>query len=153
MKQVILAIRPKFAEAILSGKKKCEFRKAAFPKDVDLVIIYCSKNVGKIIGWFRVKRCRTGKPEDLWRLHELDGGVSKNEFDEYYSDSNSAVCLEIRCAHRLDPPIDPFEDFKSFTIPQSFRYLAQEEHRFFSRLIKDPDSPDLDAYTNQKQGP
>jgi predicted transcriptional regulator len=146
MKQVILAIRPKFAEAILSGKKKCEFRKSAFPKDVDLVIIYCSKNVGKIIGWFRVKRCRTGKPQDLWHLHEVDGGVSKDEFDDYYSNSNFAVCLEIRCAHRLNPPIDPFEDLENFTIPQSFRYLAQDENEFFANIIKDPHEPNLDFY-------
>ena len=136
MKLVILSIRPKFAEAILSGKKRCEFRKGNFPKDVDIVVIYSTKDVGKIVGWFRVKETRTGKPQDLWRRHERGGGIGKDEFDGYYSGSRSGVCLKIQSAHRLYPPIDPFKEFKGFIAPQSFRYFTDEELGFFSKVIE-----------------
>ena len=136
MKHVILSIKPKFAQAILSGKKRCEFRKSSFPKDVDVAVIYCTKDVGKIVGWFTVKGCMTGGPQDLWRLHGSVGGISKDEFDEYYSGSRSGVCLEIQSVHRLDPPIDPFKEFEDFTAPQSFRYCTKDEQRFFSKVIE-----------------
>ncbi len=136
MKRVILSIRPKYAQEILSGKKRCEFRKATCPKDIDVAVIYCTKDVSKIVGWFSVKKTRTGKPQDLWRIHRKDGGISKEEFDEYYWGSTIGVSLEIRCAHQLDHPIDPFKMFKGFMIPQSFRYCTKEEYRFFTKVIE-----------------
>ena len=149
MNQIILSIKPRFAEAILQGKKRCEFRRSTFPKGIGLVIIYSSKPVGKIVGWFIVKNFRIGKPKDLWHSHESDGGVSKEEFDEYYKGERTGVCLEIKCVHRLDPPLDPFVRLNKFTVPQSFRYLVEEENSLFSRMIKDSHCPDLEFYYDE----
>lgn len=149
MSQIILAMKPKFAEAILQGKKRCEFRKSTFPKDVEMVIIYSSRPLKKIVGWFIVKNYRIGKPKDLWSHHESAGGISKEEFDEYYKGEKTGVCLEIKCVHRLDPPLDPFVRLKKFTVPQSFRYLVEAENSLFSSMIKDPHCPDLDFYNDE----
>ncbi|MDD8572078.1 ASCH domain-containing protein, partial [Escherichia coli] len=49
--KVLLSIKPEYAESILSGKKKYEFRKNIFRnKNVDTIVIYATMPVGKVIG-------------------------------------------------------------------------------------------------------
>ena len=53
--KVLLSIKPQFVEEIFAGKKRFEYRKAIFSKDVDSVVIYSTKPVGKIVGEFTIK--------------------------------------------------------------------------------------------------
>ena len=49
---VILSIKPKYAQAIISGTKKVEFRKKIFKRPVDKVYISSSSPSKKLIGFF-----------------------------------------------------------------------------------------------------
>ncbi|HET6989695.1 MAG TPA: ASCH domain-containing protein, partial [Bacteroidia bacterium] len=49
---VLLSIKPKYAKAIIDGKKKVEFRKLPFKLNVNKVYIYSSAPEQKIIGYF-----------------------------------------------------------------------------------------------------
>ena len=129
---VILSIKPKYAEAILSGEKKCEFRKPSFPKDVKTAIIYETAPVKKIVGWFKITKQEIGKPSEIWKKHSKVGGITRNEFYNYYNGSKQAVCLKIGKVERLESPIDPFSMIDDFVIPQSFRYVNNND---FSYLI------------------
>ena len=52
---VLLSVKPKYAELIMMGCKKYEFRKVIFSnKHIDLTYIYSSSPVKKIIGTFRI---------------------------------------------------------------------------------------------------
>ena len=134
---VILSIKPKYAERILSGEKKCEFRKSSFPRHIKTAIIYESKPVGKIVGWFNISKHETGKPMDIWKKHSKIGGITEKEFIEYYDGYNEAVCLKIDKVYRLDSPIDPFESDHDFVIPQSFRYVNNEDYNMLISRISD----------------
>lgn len=51
---VLLSIKPRFAEAILDGRKKYEFRKNKFSeKDINCVYIYSTSPIRKIVGIFK----------------------------------------------------------------------------------------------------
>jgi len=52
--QVLLSIKPEYAEKILNGEKKYEFRKV-LPKNKSItkVIIYATMPIGKVIGEFQ----------------------------------------------------------------------------------------------------
>lgn len=139
---VILSIKPKYAEAILTGKKTCEFRKNSFSNSIKTVIIYESAPVSKIVGWFTIKNLFIGKPSNIWRMHSKKGGISKKEFDEYYNGSNTAVCLEIGKIKRIKPPIDPYKFNEEFIVPQSYRYVSDKDLSF---LI-----PNIPEFKNQK---
>ena len=47
--RVLLSIKPEFAEKILNGAKRYEFRKQAFAQPVEAVVLYATKPVGKIV--------------------------------------------------------------------------------------------------------
>jgi len=128
MTDIILALKPQYADAILTGRKRCEFRKPTFPQNVTLAVIYASNNVRKIVGWFTVKRQILSSLDEIWQLHSSDGGVTKEEYDAYFNGSEKAMCLEIGKVHRIEPPINPLEHINGFVVPQSFRYMDKNDY-------------------------
>lgn len=134
---VILSIKPKYADAILSGKKKCEFRKTPFLKKVNKVILYSSSPINKIVGWFEIKNQITGKPSTIWRKYSKNAGITRKEFFDYYDGSESAVCIEIKKVNRFKSPIDPFVKKNNFIVPQSFRYVNGNDYSLLKTVVPD----------------
>lgn len=66
--RVLLSIKPEYAEKVLNGTKRFEYRKAV-PRNesVRTVVIYARMPVGKVIGEFEVGGVLCEKPEDLWK--------------------------------------------------------------------------------------
>ena len=135
MTDVIIALKPQYADAILTGTKRCEFRKPSFPQNVSLAVIYASNGVRKIVGWFTVKRQILGSLNEIWQLHSSDGGITRDEYDIYFTGSDEAMCLEIAKVHRIEPPIDPFKHINGFVVPQSFRYMDKNDYAFLMDRI------------------
>jgi hypothetical protein len=50
----VLSIKPEYAEAIFSGKKRFEFRRAIFKHDIKVVVVYITSPVGQVAGEFKV---------------------------------------------------------------------------------------------------
>src|SRR5258708_10038551 len=50
----VLSIKPEYAEAIFSGKKRFEFRRAIFKHDIKVVVVYITSPVGQVAGEFNV---------------------------------------------------------------------------------------------------
>ncbi len=136
MTVIILSIKRKYAEAILSGVKKCELRKGSFPRDVSLALIYSSNHDGLITGWFTVKRKVEGTPKQVWEKFSEDAHISKEDFDRYYEGSKKAVALVIGKYQKLDAPINPFKEFKGFVAPQSFMYPRESDMTLLTQRIE-----------------
>lgn len=126
--RVLLSIKPQFVEEIFSGKKRFEYRKAIFTKEVDTVVIYSTKPVGQIVGEFVIKRILNNEPEELWALTHDYSGITKDFFDQYFEDRNSAYALEIEAPQRYKEPINPLEKIESFVAPQSFMYVNDMDY-------------------------
>ena len=54
MKKILLPIKPVYVAKILSGEKKVEYRKKVVA-DVDLILIYASAPIKKIVAEFKVE--------------------------------------------------------------------------------------------------
>ena len=55
--KILLSIKPEFAEKILDGTKKFEFRRRVHTRpEVKSVIIYATMPVGRVIGEFSIER-------------------------------------------------------------------------------------------------
>lgn len=121
--RVLLSIKPKYAEKIFSGVKRYEFRKQAFKKPVNVVVLYATKPVGKIVGEFRLKSILQGSPDEIWRLTEQFSGISHDFYAAYYKNRGKAYALEIAAPKRYKKPIEPTEFMADFSAPQSFRYI------------------------------
>ena len=72
----LLSIHPQYAEAILNGEKKVEFRKAGFSKDVTHVVIYATKPIGAVVGVFETDGSVVQSPRELWQTFSAVGGIN-----------------------------------------------------------------------------
>lgn len=123
---VLLAIRPRFAESIMKGEKRVEFRKVRFRKKVSHMAVYASKPIQMVIGYFQVSHIIEDTPEHLWRRYRSIGGISYEEFRDYYATSEKGIAIEIGniCVFQVPIPISMLD--KSLAVPQGFAYLSPE---------------------------
>ena len=121
---VLLSVKPKYAEKIVEGKKKYEFRRAIFKKqNIEKVYIYSSSPVSKIVGAFEIEKILKDSPEKIWTLCQKYAGISKKEFFDYFKNSEQAFAIEIGSVDGFKEHIDPFKVIENFKPPRSFYYL------------------------------
>jgi predicted transcriptional regulator len=121
---ILLSIKPKYAESIMNGKKRYEFRKVAFKKNyINVIYIYSTSPVKMIIGAFRVGDIIEDRPAILWERLSKFSGLNKQEFFDYFANSEKGFAIEIRNVERFNDPVDPREAIPNFVPPQSFCYV------------------------------
>jgi type I restriction enzyme S subunit len=157
----LLAIKPEFAEKILSGEKKYEFRRTGFKSthDLNLVYLYSSSPVMRIVGGFSSGRTVEAEPTQLWKLYNNYAGIDYERFMEYFEGVETGYAIQVDETFRFDDPIDPNEIFESFTAPVSYLYLDDErDDKLQQRLppkFRRPEKTNLAQYVNQgaSEGP
>lgn len=122
--KVLLSIKPEFAEKILDGTKRFEFRKGIFKnQEISIVVIYATMPLGKVVGQFQIESILSGEPESLWKQTKKYAGISKQFFDSYYSGRDKAYAIKIGEVERYQEPI-PISDLGcNIKPPQSYLYL------------------------------
>ena len=78
---VLLSIKPEYANEIMDGNKLFEYRKRIFKKPVNTIVMYVTKPVGLIIGEFTIKRIMEDTPVNIWLETEAYAGIKKNAYD------------------------------------------------------------------------
>jgi predicted transcriptional regulator len=122
--RLLLSIKPKFAHAILDGKKRFEFRRALFRREgIERVIIYASSPEQSVIGEFLIDDILSLAPDALWRCTREHAGIDKTYFDRYFSGRCEAHAIKIRTPVRYTAPLDLQKDFGIARAPQSFCYV------------------------------
>jgi predicted transcriptional regulator len=125
---VLLSIKPKYAELIKSGLKKYEFRRKIFKKAGGCkVFIYSTSPVKKITGVFDASVIHQGSPCKIWDMFGVYSGTSEEEFFQYFRACEIAYAIEIRNLVIFEKPHDPSNYFLEFTPPQSYRYFNPQQ--------------------------
>lgn len=124
--RVLLSIKPEYAEKILNGTKRFEYRKA-IPRNqsVRTVVIYATMPVGKVVGEFEVGGVLRDKPSVLWSRTKEASGITRAFFDSYFSGRTEASAIAVNKPKRYAKPLDLEDVSGSVTPPQSFQYLAE----------------------------
>lgn len=122
----ILSIKPIYANAILKGVKTVEFRKRVFKKNVDKIFIYSSSPTKMIVGYFTFSNIVEDTPENLWKTFQKLGGINKDDFFEYYKETEKGFGIVIKEVVKFEVEKDPIEFIENFTAPQSYVYLERE---------------------------
>jgi len=122
----LMSIHPEFAQLILDGKKKVEFRKTCFAYQVSYIVIYATTPLKKVVGYFEVQGIQVATPKELWQSYSKVAGVGKKFFQDYYSNNNRGVAIEVGKVYQLDRflPLDCIS--ASLVAPQSYIYLDNE---------------------------
>jgi len=108
---VLLPIKPKFISLIFNGSKKWEFRKTFFKKygEKDLIFIYATDPVEKIVGYFKGKEILLASPQELWSKCADQSGLSKTDFFAYFHNKSQGYAIRIDeltiFPHRVDLPL------------------------------------------------
>lgn len=115
---VLMSIKPVYADRILSGEKKFEFRRQCFGADVKRVEIYSSYPVQRIVGYFTVKAIYRDTPERIWDLCKEFAGIDLASYIAYFNDRNIAYAIAIGAVRAY-----PVPRRLSVRPPQSYCYI------------------------------
>lgn len=144
---VLLSIKPKFADKIFSGQKRYEFRKTKFrsPDSVDTIYMYASSPVQRIVGAFTTDGIVSDNPTNLWdKYGDCSGVANRDQFMNYFEGTSEGYAIGVKDVHELDQPINPKDHVKNFSPPVSFYYLESNSQfdlskRFPARITGSKD--------------
>lgn len=133
---IAVAITPKFAHAIISGKKSVEFRRNGAPTKISHMVLYSTKPDQKMIGYCVIRECVVASPQILWREFWKYGWINQDDFNSYYEGQSTGKCYIIEKSFEFIRPIS-LSNCSSFTkAPQSFVYMEQSEWNNLKRKKK-----------------
>ena len=94
---VLLPLKPKFIPLIFNGSKKWEFRKVFFKKyrKDDLIFIYATQPIEKVVGYFKGSEILIDAPQNLWMQCAEHAGLSEDDFFEYFRDKMQGYAIRI----------------------------------------------------------
>lgn len=124
---LLMSIQPQFATAILDGTKTVELRRKPPRNHPDIVIIYGSGTAKAILGMARLNAIHTSTPADIWKKFGTASGLTRAEFDEYFSGSGTASAIELIDARRSSAQV-PLKRLREVGLepPQSWRYVERQ---------------------------
>ena len=127
---VLLSIKPEFADQILNGSKRFEYRKAAFKYNSETrVLIYATMPIGKVIGEFAVGQVLKASPEELWNDTHHHSGISRERFLSYFKGRSFGVAIGVEKARKYAEPVE-LSSLTDGVAPQSFRYIPRTTRYF-----------------------
>lgn len=135
----IISIRPKFAEAILSGTKSIELRRRIPPLDDRAQLwIYATRPTAAIVGAATVQRIIRGCPSEVWQVVSGKVGVSRAEYDAYFDGSAEAIGLVLTDIVRGSPiSIEKLRIIRTgFHPPQVIARITKPEAASITKLSK-----------------
>jgi predicted transcriptional regulator len=129
---LLLSIQQKNADKIFLGTKRVELRKSRPCRlnKGDMVIVYVPNPLKAILGVFQANGVIEATPDELWEKVQEISGLSRPQFDSYYSESQIAFGIMVNEPCKLDHPITLSEIknvWPDFHPPQIYQYLSREQ--------------------------
>jgi predicted transcriptional regulator len=139
---IVISVQRKFVERIIAGKKAAELRRRA-PRIQPgcKVWIYTKAPEAMISVCVTVDRVVKGTPREIWKAHQSALGVSLDEFETYFGDTEEGCAIFFREVEDVSPGVALSEirsRSKGFHPPQFFKRLEEnspELKLFRSRLV------------------
>lgn len=133
---VLLSIKPKYADLILEGSKRVEFRRSWAAEDVGLIVLYASSPIQKIVGVVEVDQIRVTSPTLLWKMClEMGGGLTRDELKAYFNGKLLGVAVLLGAVFKPTRHLEPSAVIDNFIPPQSFRYLDASEYKKIEKSL------------------
>lgn len=129
----LLSIHPRHANAILTGRKRVELRRAPLASDVTHVLVYATVPVQAVVGWFEVAGIDIDTKTGIWKAHGHATGLTRREYRKYFDGAARAVAIKVGRAKRLDPALSLSELPGVLRPPQSFQYV---DSNVTSRVVR-----------------
>lgn len=132
----LLSVRPRFANLIVEGLKRVEFRRVWAKQPVHWIAVYCTSPVRRIVAVVEVESAVTASPTTLLTFNsERGGGLTRAELRAYFSGRRVGHALLLGRMTLPSKPLDPAKLISGFRAPQSFRYLSDGEATRISQKV------------------
>ncbi|QDD62696.1 ASCH domain-containing protein [Herbaspirillum seropedicae] len=127
---VLLSIKPKYADLIVSGAKRVELRRSWAAQEVSKIVIYSSSPVQKLVGIVDVEEAKAASITALWKIcTERGGGLTRQELRDYFVGKQRGTGVLLGKVRTFSKHIDPTEIIEGFVPPQSFRYIDVVDYK------------------------
>lgn len=126
MSTILMSIKPEYVEKIFNNTKRYEYRKRTCKENIDKIIVYSSSPVKKIVGELIIKQVLFDNKDIIWNKTNKLGGISKEKYDSYFSNSDKAVAFEIENTI-LYKETKSLKDYNIKSAPQSYVYIKKDE--------------------------
>lgn len=123
---VLMSLHPEFAERILDGSKKAEFRRIRPADPISCVVIYATQPEQRVVGFFDVEDVVSDTPESLWARYGGVAGIDAIRFRAYFSSRSTGHAIGVAVAYRLIEPVPLSQLLPAGRPPQSFQYLGED---------------------------
>lgn len=123
MCRILMPINPEYVDEILAGRKKYEYRKIkAKRNNIDKMIIYSTSPIMKVVAEVDIKEILEENPEKLWEMTKNESGITKDFYNKYYKNKNTAIAYKLGKIRIYDKPKNLYDIGINY-VPQSFVYL------------------------------
>lgn len=120
---VLLSIKPEFANKIFDGTKRFEYRKAIFKRSgIRRVIVYASSPVQRVIGEFQIELILNDSVENLWKRTSKYSGITKDFYHQYFAGRDQAYAIQVGLIKRFKKA-KTLQDYNINFAPQSYVYI------------------------------
>lgn len=126
MKALLLPIKPEYVEQILCGTKKYEYRKRLPKEKTDVIYIYSTAPVMKVVATVEFLGSLSASPTALWEETKNAAGISRAKYREYFHGCKTAYAYKLGSVRVFDKE-KLLSEFGINAAPQSFAYMEIEE--------------------------
>lgn len=121
--KILLSIKPEYAEKILQGEKKYEFRRTIFKNPlVKTVVIYASSPIRKVVGEFEIDYILSLDISSLWKKTMHYSGINEDFFAQYFQGKKVGHAIKVKKVKRYRKSLE-LDDYDIKYPPQSYLYL------------------------------
>lgn len=120
---ILLPIKPIYANKILEKTKKYEYRKNICKKDIEKIYIYATSPVKKIVGEAKVIDKIVMEKEKLWNMSKENSGISFEFFSKYFDKQDYACAYHLGEIKQYEFPLE-LEKIGINYSPQSYIYIG-----------------------------
>lgn len=120
---ILLPIKPCYADKIFEGAKKYEYRKRLCKNPVKKVYIYATYPVKAIVGEADVIEKMTMPKKELWNITKEQSGISLEFFNKYFENREYACAYHLENVKKYDKPI-LLKSVGINYVPQSYVYIG-----------------------------
>lgn len=133
---ILLSIKPTFANLIMEGSKRVELRRAIPAQPISTIVIYSSSPVQAIVALADVSEIVEASPSRLWAIsRDNGGGLTRAALLAYFKPKKAGYALMLQNVRVFVKPVTPTKVFKTFSAPQSFRYLSTKELQKIEQIL------------------
>lgn len=138
--EIVMSVKPDYAERILSGVKRVEIRKKFSKRWLgSKVVLYASKPLGALVGEATISSIMYGQPAEILSRYGSDIGCSLSELDSYAQSSSKLCAIEFKDVrpYKESLPLDQISHLlhEELKPPQSYCHASAQRNSTWAKAV------------------